>query len=249
MKRTTGRPPSPNGASSFHLWWEPEPPLDTVEVSVDLTIPEYPGHQRLVFWALQVEFTDGSRRHGGAHVGLQWNARHPGSRAVNWGGYDRSGRVLDGSESPLVSSPSDPNTRDYPWTAGGPHRLRVAPGSRPGWWMASVTDPAGSEQVIRELHAGGHSLARPVVWSEVFADCDDPSVSAVWSDPVCAGGSRRWAPSGYRATFQEERNGGCSNTDVRPVAGGVAQVTSVERHTRPGSIVPIAGQDGPAFDR
>ncbi|HKX72170.1 MAG TPA: hypothetical protein VJM75_13115 [Acidimicrobiales bacterium] len=42
----------------------------------------------LYFWALQASFIDSAERHcGGGHVGLQWRRHHPGSRAVNWGGY------------------------------------------------------------------------------------------------------------------------------------------------------------------
>ena len=250
MRRTTGPPASANGASSFHLWWEPEPPRDATEVSVVLRVVDEPRHDRLVVWALQVEFATGPERHGGAHVGLQWNSRHPRNRAVNWGGYDAGGRILPGSVSPLPSAPADPNTRDFQWEPGVEYRLTVRPGAEPGSWSATVTDlSSGVETHIRELAAGGTVLRRPVVWSEVFAHCDDPSVTVVWSDPRCVGPAGSWTPRGYRVSYQDERQGGCSNTDVRLVPGGVAQVTATERAVAAGSVVPIVGQGVPGAGR
>ncbi len=46
-----------------------------------------PAVPRLYFWALQVSFASGPRLQGGAHLGLQWHPRYPGSTAVNFGGY------------------------------------------------------------------------------------------------------------------------------------------------------------------
>ena len=34
--------------------------------------------------------------------------------------------ILDGTASSLPSTPSDPNTRDYPWREGVPYRLRIS---------------------------------------------------------------------------------------------------------------------------
>lgn len=236
--RETGFPQSANGASSFHLWWEPPPP-PAREVSVTLTIDQEPAHARLVFWALQVEFGLGSRIVGGAHLGLQWNARHPGSRAVNWGGYDRTGAVLAGSPSPLGSTPGDPNTRDFDWSPKRAYRLSIRAGA--GGWVGEVTDEeTGHHQFVRELYAGADALHRPVVWSEVFARCDDPTVSATWRDPVTATGAGRIIPRAYRVSYQDEAAGGCSNTDVVVTAGGVRQSTAVTRRVPPGALVAIA---------
>jgi len=237
--RTTGEPASGNGASSFHLWWEPPPP-PADEIAVTLTVEDEPRHDRLVFWALQVEFRSGFRHVGGAHIGLQWNRRHVRSRAVNWGGYDGSGKVLAGSESTLPSTPGDPNTRDFPWEPGRPYRLTVRPGSAPGRWLGVVTDmTAGSRVQVRELFGGGGRLARPVVWSEVFARCEGPSVAATWSDPVTEGPRGRVAPGGYRVSYQSEEAGGCSNTTVVHGPGGVRQITAAVRTTQDGSLIPV----------
>jgi hypothetical protein len=237
--RTTGYPPSTNGASSFHLAWEPVPP-PAQEVSVTLTIDHEPAHGHLVFWALQVGFVSGWGSVGGAHLGLQWNRSHPGSRAVNWGGYDHQGRVLAGSRSPLVSTPNNPNTRDYAWESGQPYRLTVRAGSEAGHWTGSV-EAFGHEQVIRDLFVPAEALVRPMVWSEVFARCDDPPVSATWRDPVAHTARGPMGPSAYRVSYQSEDAGGCSNTDVEWTENGIRQVTSVDRHIPAGSLVPLHG--------
>ncbi len=123
----TGEPGK--GVSSFHLWWQDAPPEPVVAVEVTLEVVEAPVVDRLYFWALQATFNDATTDHGGAHLGLQWNPRYPGSRAANWGGYPKFGQwgaVLQGTPSPLPSTPNDPNTRDYPWQQGVPYRLRIS---------------------------------------------------------------------------------------------------------------------------
>jgi len=50
--RLTGRPTSPNGASSFHLIWEVPTGEELVEASVSLVVPVLPSVPRLYFWAL-----------------------------------------------------------------------------------------------------------------------------------------------------------------------------------------------------
>ena len=143
----------------------------------------------LYFWALQASFLDGGRSYGAAHIGLQWNPRHPSNAAVNWGGYADTGNVhsiLKGSPSPLPSTPNDPNTRDYPWRPGVPYRLRISRVA--SGWRGEITDVStGDVQHIRDLYAGGDRLGGFVVWAEVFAACDDPSTIGALVGP----GSRR----------------------------------------------------------
>lgn len=236
MRRESGFPASGNGASSFHCWWEG---ADTgEEVSVDLEVVVAPDVPHLYFWALQVSFREGGLRAGGAHLGLQWNSRHPGSTAANWGGYSADGSLLSGSPSALPSAPGDPNTRDYPWTQGTVYRLTIAPGSRSGRWRGSVTDlSTGGESTVRELDGGGDRLTDPVVWAEVFARCDDPSTEVRWTRPRLRHGSEVTVPHGVRVTYQPERDGGCSNTDVRS-AEGIVQVTATPRTTRDRARIP-----------
>ena len=74
--------------SGFHLWWHGVPsdePVISCSVVLEVLVP--PPVPTLYFWALQASFLDGSgRSYGAAHTGLQWNPRHPGGQAVNWGG-------------------------------------------------------------------------------------------------------------------------------------------------------------------
>ena len=209
----------------MHLWWDPSPTVE--HVAVDLEVVDPPVVDRLHFWALQVGFTDATgRQHGGAHVGLQWHPGHPGRTAMNWGGYrPGGGGELDGTPSDLPSATGNPNTRDFAWE---PHRrYRLAVHRADDGWTATVDG-----RPIRTLHAGGDRLAGLVVWSEVFARCDDPSTTVRWS------GFDPW-PDRLRATYQQHADGGCANTTALP---GAVQRTNAERTTPHGGFVtPIAG--------
>lgn len=242
--RTRGEPGSANGASSFHLRWLMEGDEPLSEVSAVLEVVDPPAVDRLYFWALQVSFMGNGGEVGGAHIGLQWNRSHPGSRAVNWGGYGAGGRILSGSTSLLPSRPRDPNTRDYPWEPHRPYRFRVhaAPGT-PGAWRGEVTDVlTGEATVVRDLEAGGGHLARPLVWSEVFARCDHPSVAVRWSrlEAVGPGGALR-TPRGVAVSYEPSAAGGCDNTTVEADGdGALLQITSTERLVPAGAVLPFA---------
>ena len=240
------RPPrSANGASSFHLTWElPDRPASgagLVEFSAVLEVVTPPSTEALYFWALQVDFADGRGTWGGGHTGLQWNKRYPEGAAVNWGGYasaERGGAVLAGTHSSLPSFPDDPNTVAYPWVPGRLYRLRVSrsPDIR-GAWRADVTDLwSGLSSPIRDLLSrssrGEDSfLVRPVVWSEVFADCYAPSVTVRWTE--LEGRDETGAvvrPAAVRVNYQAWEAGGCPNTSVLvDESGGLLQVTNTER--------------------
>lgn len=237
-ERTTGLPTSSNQASSAHLWWRWDGPApDLVEVSVTFTVVERPVVERLHFWALQASFVEGrppGRRHGGGHTGLQLHPGHPGGTAVNWGGYGADGRELEGSVSPLPSALGNPNTRDLHWDAGRPYRLSVHRGNT--GWAASVDG-----LIIRDLHVGGDRLTDVVMWSEVFARCDDPSSAVRWSDPSATTRTGSLArPVAVEARYQTVADGGCSNSNSELVDdGGIIQRTNVARTTRPGTILPL----------
>ena len=225
-----GLPPSPNGASSFHLWWRLPTDEALAEVAAVLEVLVPPSVPRLYFWALQASFADG----GAAHTGLQWQ---PTRRAVNWGGYGPDGRVLAGSASPLPSAVDDPNTRDFPWEPGRGYRFRIR--RVPSGWRSEVTDAAtGETTVVRDLYAGGAVLTNPVVWSEVFAACDDPAVAVRWSglEARTAGGAHV-APEAVAVTYQPYEEGGCDNTTVGFDGVGVVQTTRVPRRVPTGGVI------------
>jgi hypothetical protein len=209
----------------MHLHWDPAP-RPTRAVSAVLEVVEPPVVPHLYFWALQVSFADRGRRVGGAHLGLQWYDRHPGSTAVNWGGYRDGAGELDGDASPLPSATGNPNTRDFAWQPRTPYRLTIS-GDGDGWWTGAVTDlTTDATTIVRRLHGGGTELVAPVVWSEVFARCDDPAVTVRWSqlDP---------APSMLRPTYQSHADGGCANTWSRPDPDGDGWLQSTS-YTRVG---------------
>ncbi|MCU0267657.1 MAG: hypothetical protein MUF83_03310 [Acidimicrobiales bacterium] len=245
---TRGRPPSGNGASSFHLVWQAGAgPFDAVEVT--LTVDEVPPVRDLHFWALQVSFEDRGRRAGGAHLGLQWYQRHPGHTAVNWGGYRQGGGELAGSASALPSAPANVNTRDFAWEPGAAYRLRVrrAPegdvDAPPGHlaWRGSVTDErTGEETVVRDLWVPATSLVSPMVWSEVFAPCDARGTSVRWSDARVRGSDGTWHGVGAATVnYQALGDGGCVTTDSSVDDTAWVQRTGTARRTRQGSVLRL----------
>ena len=254
---SVARPPrSANGASSFHLTWDlpgrsaSEPRL--VEFSAVLEVVEPPSVDDLYFWALQVDFADSQGTWGGGHTGLQWNKRYPDGTAVNWGGYastERGGAVLAGTDSTLPGFPDDPNTLAYSWVPGRAYGLRISrsPDIR-GAWRADVTDlSAGLSTSIRDLlppdGAGDGFLLRPVIWSEVFADCHAPSVTVRWTELEGRDETGTVVrPAAVYVNYQSWEAGGCPNTSVRTdQSGGLLQVTNTERVVRQGARLPLAG--------
>ncbi len=233
--RRGGFPTSSNGASSFHLRWRGLPvDQSIVEASVTLEIVVPPALPHLYFWALQASFVDGTRPGGAGHLGLQWYSAHPGGTAVNWGGYDAAGRELGGTAPELPSAPGNPNTRDFLWRPGRPYRLAISAGMQPGSWRGSVDG-----RVVRELHGNGTALAELMVWSEVFAQCDDPSVVVRWSDFSVRTQAGTARPDRLEVSYQSRLDGGCANTSVRVGDGVAEQVTNVDRTTPPGAVLAL----------
>jgi hypothetical protein len=229
------RPRSANGASSFHLVWV-APPGAWTRAEATLEVIEPPSVAELYFWALQVSFADRGRRGGDAHLGLQWYPPHPGSTAVNWGGYGSDGRELEGSDSSLPSATANPNTRDFSWAPGVRYRLLVeqagdarADGRRP--WRGSVVDErTGSTSLVRDLWATGSVIESPMVWSEVFAPCDAPPAAVRWSGLRLGDDSGRLAIiDTVRVNYQRRADGGCSNTDSTADDRGFVQRTGTTR--------------------
>lgn len=249
-QRTDGEPRSANGASSLHLVWElPQTPL--IEVSATLEVLQPPSVARLYFFALQVSFASERSLRGGAHLGLQWNPRFPGSTAANWGGYapaDLGGGLLTGAPSPLPSSRNDPNTRDFPWKEGHRYRLRVAPSPEAPpdihAWRGTITDlESGMETIVRDLHTRGAYLTSPMVWTEAFARCEHPPVAVRWSDlrTVNETGSEA-RPARVRVNYQSRADGGCDNTTVIVDELGFVQTTASQRQIPQGAVVIVPSQ-------
>jgi hypothetical protein len=248
--RVVGDPPSGNGASSFHLWWELSHGERLSEAAATLEIVEPPSVNRLYFWALQVSFVEPDG--GGAHLGLQHHPRFPGRTAANWGGYAPSheGGLLRGSESPLPSTPGDVNTRDFPWQAHRPYRLRVwraehTPGpGRMHAWRGEITDLAtGAVTVVRDLYSHGKYLRGPVMWTESFARCDQPSVAVRWSDlSVVAEEGRTIPVTTVSVNYQRHDAGGCDNTNASLDGVGWVQRTSTERIARTGERLSLGSR-------
>lgn len=234
--RLRGEPTSSNGASSFHLRWLVDGPVEAVRVTFEVL--EAPTVDRLYFWALQASFADRGRRLGGAHLGLQHHPAHPGDSAVNFGGYAATGGQLRGTASALPSARDNPNTRDYLWYPGRRYRLAIGPGEEPGAWAGTVTDLAtDTTTLVRHLLPGGTDLITPMVWSEVFARCEHPSTTVRWSEPEV---SDRGAWRGVEAasvSYQTKAAGGCDNTSAGVDDVGLLQTTAVERVVRPGAVL------------
>lgn len=214
----------------MHVWWHPAV-ADAAEISATLEIVEPPTVEHLHFWALQATFVDARNQPvGTAHLGLQWYTAHPGSTAVNWGGYRPHGQGELGQVTPprLPSATGNPNTRDYRWRPHTPYRLTTTADG-----TGAVTDLATNRTtVVRRLDVPGATrLTDPVVWSEVFARCDDPPSAVRWFDLSPA-------PAELHATYQSYENGGCTNTDIHhdPGRGTITQRTNCERTTPEGRL-------------
>ena len=208
--RVAGHPTSSNGASSMHLAWA-ERIGATREVGAVLEVLRTPATADLYFWALQVDFVDGTTVVGTAHLGLQWDPARPGRTAANFGGYV-AGREVGG-------------TVPFDWVRGHRYQLRIAPDG-PGWWKGEISDlETGRTTVVNRLRVGGSTLARPLVWSEVFARCDAPSTAVRWSNVTPA-------PIGLVATYQSHLNGGCTNTTAEKTPFGIVQRTNAVRIVR-----------------
>jgi hypothetical protein len=214
------------------LAWDVPTSDDLVEASVTLTVPALPSVPRLYFWALQVTFPGGA----GAHLGLQWGADAPRRlRHVNWGGYGASGVELSGGVSKLPSSFANPNTRDFDWEPGRPYRLRISRAN--GGWAGWVDDI-----MVRGLDAPGETLQCPMVWSEVFADCDDPAVSVHWSGlEVLTRSGRRVPVDSVAVSYQSRRAGGCDNTSSETDGQVFVQTTNAVRRTPSAATLRVIG--------
>jgi hypothetical protein len=238
----------------FHVWWGALPTLDpwdhVVECSVTLEILRAPRRSSLTFWAMQATFRDGvGDTQGVAHLGLQWNQRHPDYRGVNWGGYSNAtdvSSILEGTASALPSRPEDPNTRDYSWRIGTPYRLTILRGDV--GWAGWVTDLRRGEMLcVRELIAGGDRLTDMVMWTELFGRPNEPSIIVRWSDAEAVTFSgRRLVPASHRIAYPPEPTWRRLNTIHDGV--GVVQLTDTRRTVPHSMVLPATGFRPPLPD-
>jgi len=137
----------------------------------------------------------------------------------------------------------------YDWEPGRPYRFRVF---RAGdAWRAEVEDLGqGHTTVIRDLYAGGHRLIDPVVWTEIFAPCDDPSVTVRWSSMKARTGEGLVVrPRLVTVTYQEKQAGGCPNTTVGSDDVGLLQTTNRRRTVGAGAELAVPQSGGSAVKR
>lgn len=208
-------------------------------VSAVLEIVRGPSTPSLYFWAMQASFRRGGVRRGAGHLGLQHHPSYPGAGAVNWGGYHdpaSGGGILDGTGSALSSTLGNANTFDYRWAVGRRYRLEIALAG-PGRWRGSITDlESGARTVVRELFVDADHLVEPMVWSEVFADCDAEPVEIRWSSLAAASiNGEFFEPTAVTLSYQRESDGGCSNTSTTVADGWLTQRTSSERQHEHGA--------------
>lgn len=203
-------------------------------VSAVLEVVSGPAQPALYFWALQASFqSSNQQRRGAGHLGLQHHPAYPGAGALNWGGYhDQStgGGILEGTGSSLSSTLRNANTFDYPWVVGERYRLEIALAG-PGRWRGSATDlSTGVTTIVRELFVDADHLVDPMIWSEVFADCDAAPVEIRWSSLTAASVDGQFVrPTGVALSYQREGDGGCSNTSTTVEDGWLIQRTATER--------------------
>ena len=205
----------------------------------------------LSFWALQVGFVGCGRDAGAGHLGLQWHPGHPVSTAVNWGGYQTGGGELSGSSASLPSATGNVNTRDFAWQPGRPYRLRVSRSQQPApagqyAWAGEITDlTTGVVTVVRDLFAAGTHLVGPVVWSEIFARCDDPRASVRWSGlRLLDERGVSHAVDTVAVNYQAVLDGGCITTNSSSDDLGIVQATGTVRTTAQGARLTLP----PRFD-
>ncbi len=90
----------------------------------------------------------------------------------------------------------------------------------------------GSRVVVRDLNGGGSELERPMVWAEVFAPCEAPSVTVRWTDLEVAPAPGQWRRIGVvRTSYQDYTAGGCTNTNSAALGAGLIQTSNAVRST------------------
>jgi hypothetical protein len=110
-------------------------------------------------------------------------------------------------------------------------------------WRGEVIDlQAGVVTHVRDLWAAGSTLSAPIVWSEVFADCDDPTVVVEWSDlRLTDTANRTVTVDAVTVNYQSLADGGCAITDSRVAddGAGFEQRSNSGRDTPQGATLRL----------
>jgi len=93
----------------------------------------------------------------------------------------------------------------------------------------------GQTVPIRDLWCPGDRLVDPMVWSEVFAHCDDQRVHVRWSDFAARTATEPVLPLAVSVNYQSYADGGCTNTNSFVDNIGFVQATNTERLTAQGA--------------
>ena len=124
----------------------------------------------------------------------------------------------------------------------GDRRAQEAPEGLVAWRGSLTHVETGEETVVRDLYSTGTHLVRPMVWSEVFARCEQPTVVARWGNLRALDAAGREVRPGYvRVNYQSRADGGCDNTTVGVDELGVLQITSADRRVPQGAMLPVPG--------
>jgi hypothetical protein len=106
---------------------------------------------------------------------------------------------------------------------------------------------SGEETVVRHLYAAGDRLIRPIVWSEVFARCEHPTVVVRWSELRAVALDGDQVPvTRVKVNYQSRADGGCDNTTAGVDELGILQVTNARRRVPQGAGLRVPGIDSPA---
>lgn len=237
------RTPPEGIASSFHATWNTDFGDEdglVISASVDLTVLVEPQVDDLYFWALQCSFYDDEGTlYGGAHTGLQWNSSHPDNKAVNWGGYDTDQVELSGSESEFPSTPGNDNTRDYEWTVGETYTFVI---ELENIGIATVATATVNGELIRGLFLPPevNRIGDLIMWSEVFAQCSDPSVTVKWTNMTVTDVNEvEYEETEFKLNYQAEENNGCLNTNTFEYNRSIRQQTNTTRTNPQDAILTL----------
>lgn len=120
----------------------------------------------------------------------------------------------------------------FPWSKARPGFI--------GRWLARTRGSSHSAKV-QEKGAGSGFLARPMVWSEVFAACDDPGVTVEWGGfRALDEEGRLWCPQAVSVNYQAASEGGCPNTNSHlGPRGTIIQMTNTKREVPQGAVLRL----------